>query len=266
MCSRCLFLVAILSLGDVVVPEASPTSLQCSGAASRIALEITIRSTRNASGEWITRLEGHKETDNRTDNLVMGFKKRVIECGEKQSFFFEGVFGEKPTEAYDGLLFHPKCGKNAAITNMGRSVEKLNGEERFSGVAYTNRPLRLNELFEVVVNKREGSKFGYFMGIGITTTAPDDGEIPAHMNSLKTGTWALYHNHVYHNGNLLQGNRKKNLDNLQVGDRIGLMITDSRTLLIFINGKEEAAASNVPSHVYGMFECFGDLSKVTLTS
>ncbi|XP_046391948.1 neuralized-like protein 4 [Ischnura elegans] len=249
-----------------VAISSEPLEQSCTGGSLRSAFDFSIVSRKNESGHRVTKVEGHRVIDNGTDRVQVDFKHRVVECQGRQTLHFEGLFGDNVIAPKDPLRFHPKCGKNVAITNNGKTIEKLNGEERLYGVAFTNRPLRINELFEVVVNHKSGSKFNYFMGIGVTTVSPNDGDTPNHINSLKSGTWVLYHNQLYNNGNLVMNNRKTHVDHLKVGDRIGLMRTDSGTLSLFINGKEEAIASNVPYPVYGVFECYGDIIKVTMTS
>ncbi|XP_046392142.1 neuralized-like protein 4 isoform X2 [Ischnura elegans] len=272
MAGRFLFLAAAMILWSgisdhgAVAVSSEPLEQRCSGAILRNAFDFSIVSRRNESGEWVTKVEGQRVIDNGTDKVQVDFKQRVVECQGRQTVHFEGVFGENPIAPKDPLRFHPKCGKNVAITNNGKTIEKINGEERLYGVAFTNRPLRINELFEVVVNHKTGSKFNFFMAIGVTTASPNDGDIPNHLNSLKFGTWMLYHNRLYNNGNVVMDNRKTHLDHLKVGDRIGLMRNESGTLSLFINGTEEVIASNVPYPVYGVFECYGDAIKVTMTS
>ncbi|XP_046391925.1 neuralized-like protein 4 isoform X2 [Ischnura elegans] len=251
----------------VVASSSGTQDSDCAGAVTRSTFEYSIVSRRNESGDWVSKVEGRRVIENGTDTVQMDFKQRVVECQGRQTLHFEGVFGgERRTEpAADRLTFHPNCGTNVAISNGGRTVKKINDQERFHGVGFSNRHLKINESFEVTIDLRSGNKFGYILGIGITTISPNDGEIINHANSLRSGTWMMYHNNVYNNGNILLKDRQQNLDQLKAGDRVGVRRNQSGSLFLAINGKEQAVASSVPYPVYGVLELFGDMVAVTLT-
>lgn len=51
----------------------------------------------------------------------------------------------------DALLFHEKCGTLIKLSNNNKTAERRRPLDEFNnGVVMTNRPLRHNEMFEVV--------------------------------------------------------------------------------------------------------------------
>ena len=52
------------------------------------------------------------------------------------------------------LLFHPMHGTNSAITNSGRTAIRPNATGEFNdAIVMSNRPLKDNELFEVIIER-----------------------------------------------------------------------------------------------------------------
>lgn len=53
----------------------------------------------------------------------------------------------------DALLFHEKCGTLIKLSNNNKTAERRRPLDEFNnGVVMTNRPLRHNEMFEVIAN------------------------------------------------------------------------------------------------------------------
>ncbi|XP_071451428.1 neuralized-like protein 4 [Hetaerina americana] len=228
---------------------------------------IVVESKMNQTGAWETTFNAEQAHTNTSDATKLDLKHSVVECDGKQILRISGVFRDSAKGSlFPALRFHERCGTNIAITNKGRTVQKLNTEDRINAVAITNRPLRSNELFEVRVD-RKVIKDGFFMGIGMTSLRPDKDPIPPHLNSLKVGTWMFYHSHTFHNGTMVVKTYARNLDVTQAGDRVGVMRSDMGTLHLFYNGVDQGpAASNLPADLYGGLELYGDFSQITIVS
>lgn len=258
-----IFFLVIFTFHESIVsnPEDNPS---CLASASK-GFNLAMHSQKNQTGEWMTKFTVDGEMDNKTDTLILNLIHKIVRCGDRQIFRIEGTISDTQMDNIrQRLIFYHKCGKNIAITNNGRTVQKLNGEDRLNAVAFTIRPLKANELFELKVEKKV-HKLGYFMGIGVTTISPYEIDIPEHMN--RKGTWMLYHNHVFHDGNFLIKENSQNLDKLQVGERVGIMRSSYGTLHLFINGTNKGqVASNIPELIFGVFEFYGDLAQATLIS
>ncbi|XP_046396455.1 neuralized-like protein 4 [Ischnura elegans] len=246
-------------------PSSAPQCVEVPGKSFRLIVE----SKRNHSGAWETKFRALRDQSNAsssTDAAVLDIKHSVEDCDGRHVLHISGLFADSAGESnIPALRFHPRCGSNIAITNEGRTVQKLNAEDKINAVSLTNRPLRPNEIFEVKLDKKV-HKEGYFMGIGLTTLSPDSDTIPAHLNGLKAGTWMYYHNHIFNNGSYLVKAYTRSLDQTQVGERIGVMRSDMGTLHYFHNGVDLGpAASNLPPNLYAGLELYGDMAQMTIT-
>ncbi|KAG8229463.1 hypothetical protein J437_LFUL005568 [Ladona fulva] len=254
-----LFFAALANFGSTEC-NTSPKTEQ--------SFSLSLQSKKFEREKWINSFSLNGYLSNESDALLLDLQHEIVNCGGERKFHIQGTLKEAPFKNLsDGLAFHPKCGINVALFNNGHSLKKLNVEDRINGVVFTNRPLKINEVFEVKVDNKI-NKLGYFMGIGVTTHSPNEIEaIPGHYNGVKTGTWMLYHNHVFNNGNVLIKENDQHLDKLQVGDRVGIMISEFGSLHLFINGADKGpVASGIPSSMSGIFEFYGDVAQVTLTS
>lgn len=64
----------------------------------------------------------------------------------------------------DALLFHEKCGTLIKLSNNNKTAERRRPLDEFNnGVVMTNRPLRHNEMFEVLNhNSSDGELAGRY--------------------------------------------------------------------------------------------------------
>ncbi|XP_046392316.1 neuralized-like protein 4 [Ischnura elegans] len=175
---------------------------------------------------------------------------------------------EDPAVAIDGrsiekLRFHEMGGKNTFFVNNYRTAFRPNDGEN-NGVVFTKEHLKWNQLFEVQI-ERPTSKFPYGLGIGITTNNPNELAIPDHMNTLKAGTWMYYDRRQFHNSTLIIKDIGRNIDELQRGDQIGIMIKDPGVLHIFINVNDMGPGSKgIPAGVHGVVELRGKTVQVSI--
>ncbi|KAI0236390.1 Neuralized-like protein 4 [Lamellibrachia satsuma] len=189
--------------------------------------------------------------------------------------FVSAIFNEITNEAIaeatyvhsnERLVFHERCGTLIKLTNGRRTAERKRPLDEFNnGVVMTNRPLREEEIFEIrldmLVDKWSGS-----IEVGITTHNPTTLDFPATMTNMRSGTIMMSGCGILTNG---KGTRREygayNLDELQEGDRIGLMKKTSGALHYYINGVDQGVASaRTPSMVWGVVDLYGMAVKVTI--
>ncbi|KAB7508105.1 Neuralized-like protein 4 [Armadillidium nasatum] len=168
--------------------------------------------------------------------------------------------------ASERLRFHERAGILVRLSGNRRTAERKRPLEEFNnGVVMTHRPLKINELFEIRID-RLVDKWSGSIEVGITTHNPNHVEFPATMTSMRSGTIMMSGSAILTNG---KGTVKEygnfNLDELKEGDRIGMMIKEERNLHYFINGQEQGiAASNVPSPVWAVVDLYGMTVKVSI--
>ncbi|KAM7309654.1 neuralized-like protein 4 [Ixodes scapularis] len=163
------------------------------------------------------------------------------------------------------LLFHPRCGGRALVTNGGRTARRPSALDGFNNaVVLTNRALRADELFEVVL-EQQVSKWTGSIDIGVTMFPPHLLEFPTTMTNVRSGTWIMTGCGVMHNGTEVLVDYCRNLDTLQVGDRVGVKRTSDGSLHFFINGADQGvAARNVPARVYGVIDLYGQTAQASV--
>lgn len=133
-----------------------------------------------------------------------------------------------------------------------------------NGVVFTKRSLRLNELFEVRLD-RLVTKWAGSVEIGVTVHHPEDFEYPLTMTNVNTGTWMMTGVGIMHNGITVVNQYGVNLDVLRVGDRVGAMVKSNGSLHFYVNGVDQGeAAKNIPFGVYGVVDLYGQAAQVTI--
>ncbi|KAG8236097.1 hypothetical protein J437_LFUL000459 [Ladona fulva] len=245
MTSKCVLMVVILlTLEHFTIGLESDEICKDSQNTSR-SMGISIKGWKNETGNWVTKFSAWKDTKIPSSNMSIDISQKVIECAGREIVYMEGIVNDVSFEdSNQELRFHPNCGKNAAISNDGRSVVKLNLDDPVNGVVLTNRPLKNNELFEMRLDKKN-TKFQYSFCIGVTTYAPNGFNIPDHMYNLKFLMEFVF----------------------DVGDRVGVMRNNFGTLHYFVNGVDMGpAASNVPYPIYGVFELYYNTVKATIVN
>ncbi|XP_046401659.1 neuralized-like protein 4 [Ischnura elegans] len=268
----CLVLsfLLLIAVGTIAEDASNPT---CEARASSTqTLNLFINSKKDEAGEWFTTFHASK-TDPRNTNIILNMTQTVYQCSNGQAVKIQGVIRgttanstENKAQTSGRLTFHPKCGTNIAIIEDGRSAQKIRMGEALNGVLLTNRPLKRDELFEVRLDKL-GTKFNYGLGIGVTSYAPESFTIPDHMFHLKSGNWMFYNTAVYIHGAESVKNYGKNVYDMKVGDRVGVMVNKLGTLHFFIKGEDQGpAASNMPSTLHGAFELNYNAAKGTIVN
>ena len=168
-------------------------------------------------------------------------------------------------ELGDQLLFHPRCGLQAAVVNGGTTAHRPNAQSDFNhGVVLTARPLRPDEIFEVVLDQVV-MKWAGSIEIGVTAHRPEDLEFPATMTNIRSGTWMMTGNGVMHNGVTILDDYGRSLDRLNTGDRVGVVRRANGVLHFYVNGEDQGpAAGHIPCNVYGVVDLYGQAAQVSI--
>lgn len=154
---------------------------------------------------------------------------------------------------------------HAAVVSGGTTAHRPNAQSDFNhGVVLTSRPLKPNELFEVVLD-RVVTKWAGSIEIGVTTLRPEELDYPATMTNVRSGTWMMTGNGVMHNGMTVLDDYGKSLDRLGTGDRVGVVRRANGVLHFFVNGQDQGpAAGHVPDRVFGVVDLYGQAAQVSV--
>ncbi|XP_039266317.2 neuralized-like protein 4 [Styela clava] len=212
---------------------------------------VTIVSDSTVSLPQVSNLQ-----DSLTFSEVLFDRRNRSKMLQHQSCFLDG----------ESLVFYAKCGSLIQLLEGGMTAVRSHHQDEFNnGVVMTNRTLKNDELFEIKLNALT-DKWSGSIEMGVTTHAPDLLEIPSTMTNLRSGTVMLSGCGIITNG---KGSRKHyldfHLDELKVGDHIGLMRKEEGTLHFFINGVDQGvAANNIPPHIYGVVDLYGRAVSVSI--
>lgn len=165
------------------------------------------------------------------------------------------------------IAFHEKCGSRITLGNQRQSASRnYSGSEFDNGLVFSEFFLPERTLFEVVVEKKTRNWSGS-LAIGVTKCNPNDLDpIPDRASRLTGGTWVLSGSSVLKDGRTILDDYSRNLEELAVGDRVGVILTDGRALHFHINGEDMGcAAKDVPKNVYVVIDVFGRCCEIKLS-
>ncbi|XP_068632829.1 neuralized-like protein 4 [Battus philenor] len=168
--------------------------------------------------------------------------------------------------AQDRIRFHPRCGILVLLSNNNKSAERARPLDDYNnGVVMTHRPLYDDEIFEIRID-RLVDKWSGSIEVGVTSHNPATIRFPSTMTNMDSGTVMLSGCKVLINGHgtcMEYGNF--NLDELRVGDTIGMMRKSSGQLHYYINGIDQGvAADKVDQQVWGVVDLYGMTVKVSI--
>ncbi|XP_071445365.1 neuralized-like protein 4 [Hetaerina americana] len=283
MIGRMSALMLALLLGSASVirsgaeQEVKPEGGVCSdteGTGDVFTLSVS-RKLNHSSGEWLRTFSARKVHPGKSAGGILELEasQGSVECDGKGIMHVRVVVKEVPgngsgvsgADTGDRLRFHPRHGKNAIISDNGRSVQKIDINDPLNAVVFTHRPLRNDELFEVRLDKRT-VKQNHCFALGVMTHSPDTVQILPSMHTLKNGTWVYHNDAIYSAGTKLSG-YVRDLNKIQEGERLGVVRRENGSIHFTINGLELGpAVSNIPQPVHGIFEVWYDAVKGTIVS
>lgn len=162
--------------------------------------------------------------------------------GEKTKRTIKSTFGHLIPSKAD-LRFHHLHGRNARISEDGLVASRPNALCEFNAaIVMSSRSLRDNELFEVMVEQMVDRWSGN-LEAGVTTIRPEDMVFPNTMTDLDHDTIMLSGSSIMQGGNTVTNKFNCNLDDLNVGSRVGVMRKSDGTLHYFIDGVDVGIAA-----------------------
>ncbi|XP_076085064.1 neuralized-like protein 4 isoform X3 [Mytilus galloprovincialis] len=165
------------------------------------------------------------------------------------------------------LRFHLVHGQNAVIVNNGRTATRPNATGEFNdAIIMSNRPLKDNELFEIIIEKMV-DRWSGSIEAGVTAIKPEDLEFPNTMTDIDYDTWMLSGSAIMQDGTTIRNGYPLDLDLVTVGCRLGMMRCSDGTLHFYYNGRDQGVAcSDISTSVFAVIDLYGQCSQVSITS
>ncbi|PIK52959.1 putative neuralized-like protein 4-like [Apostichopus japonicus] len=198
------------------------------------------------------------------DSIITGVL--ALKPDEKSAISLPEEVEPEVPNSEDRHQFHLCHGKNVTLVNNGKTAFRPNYSEEFNfAIVLSSKPLKNGELFEVqledMIYRWSGS-----LVIGVTSQKPEDVDLPSTLTDLSTQTWILSGTSIIHDGLVFNSTFPIDLDQLQVGTRIGLVRHEDGTVDIVLDGEEKYQAfTDVPEEVYGIFDLYGQCCQLTVT-
>ncbi|XP_046396753.1 neuralized-like protein 4 [Ischnura elegans] len=234
------------------------------------SLTLSLTSWRNSEGEWVAEMSARKEVNNSMRNVSVEMEHKIFECNGKTVILMTGreVFGDHGQEIVkEEIFFNVRHGKNAFITDGGRSAIRKNPENHEGhGTLFSSRPLMDDELFEVRVASKISDWGGTSIGIGVTAIPISSfSSSTLWMMVIENQTWMMYDENIFVDGDENKENYGTSLSSLDIGDKVGVQRTSNGTLHFFVNGVDQGiAAIGIPRDVHAVVDLLRDFVAVAI--
>ncbi|XP_012271059.1 neuralized-like protein 4 isoform X2 [Orussus abietinus] len=159
--------------------------------------------------------------------------------------------------------FYENHGRNVELERktVARRVASYN-----QGVVMTSRPLIKGKMFQVRIDK-VNDRWVSGMLCGVSCVSPEKASFPLTALGFKKHSWIICSDWVSHNGIKVKTKYGTNLESLQSGSTVGLLIDEDSTLHLYINGVDQGiAATDLPPYVYGVIDLYGQCEQVSIVS
>ncbi|XP_057662897.1 neuralized-like protein 4 [Diorhabda carinulata] len=160
--------------------------------------------------------------------------------------------------------FHENHGRNIEIVNNKTTARRVASYNQ--GITIIQKPLEPNTKVEVVIEELE-SRWKSSLIIGIIAGIPERLSLPVNALSLKPPCCVIANDWLAINGVKSCSNYGERLDSLKVGDKVGIIFTETKCLQLCINGiEEEPLAVNFPKNltVYAVFDLYGQCQQIRI--
>ncbi|XP_037089582.1 LOW QUALITY PROTEIN: neuralized-like protein 4, partial [Pollicipes pollicipes] len=168
---------------------------------------------------------------------------------------------------WGGNRFHSRCGDSIILSNGSRTAERSQASHEFNhGLVFSHSPLRDEQLFEVVIERKVSSWSGGIQ-IGVTPCNPCTLELPASANDLRNGTWIMSGISVSRDGRSVIDIYGSDLDQLAEGDTVAVSRSHDGELVFYVNGSPQGVAgTGLPSQVWAVVDLYGKCAQASVTN
>ncbi|XP_023215732.1 neuralized-like protein 4 isoform X1 [Centruroides sculpturatus] len=158
--------------------------------------------------------------------------------------------------------FHENRGKNIQLLHGNLTAKRIASYNQ--GIVVSSKPLPRDQLFQVRIDKLH-TKWTSSLQIGIIAVSPEKLHFPVSAFSLRKSSWIICGDSVFQNSIKVKGRYGPNLDSLQTGHVIGIMIDTENRLHLFVNNIDQGiAARNIPAICYALVDVYGQCEQVSI--
>lgn len=158
--------------------------------------------------------------------------------------------------------FHENRGKNIQLLQGNLTAKRTASYNQ--GIVVSSKPLPRDQLFQVRIDKLN-TRWTSSLQIGIIAVSPEKLHFPVSAFSLRKSSWIICGDSVFQNGIKVKGHYGPNLDSLQIGHIVGIMIDTENRLHLFVNNVDQGiAARNIPVTCYALVDVYGQCEQISI--
>ncbi|XP_041377381.1 neuralized-like protein 4 [Gigantopelta aegis] len=158
--------------------------------------------------------------------------------------------------------FHGNHGKNICLS--GGNITASRQSSYNQGIVVTSKALPRKKIFQVRIDKLN-PKWSSSIIVGVLGFVPDRYNFPGTAISIKKSAVVIQGDSVFTSGNKIKERYGPNLDNLQVGHFVGVVVDDDNCLHLYVNGVDQGvAARDIPNSCYALVDVYGQCEQVTI--
>ena len=167
------------------------------------------------------------------------------------------------TEVSPDLAFHANRGRNVALGQSNTTARRHSSYNQ--GIVMSCRPLPTDTVFQVTISHLS-PRWSSSLAVGLTGLSPDKLHLPVALLGLKREAWVLAGDGLYHNGIKVRGSYGPNLESLQVGHSVGVLVDAQRRLHLYVNGVDQGVAcGDIPAKVHAVFDMYGMCDELVIS-
>ncbi|XP_025114400.1 E3 ubiquitin-protein ligase TRIM33-like [Pomacea canaliculata] len=214
-----------------------------------------------SSAEWSQEVVGRiKDELLKLEELKTKFKKKssFASCSFKVETTVKQIKLNAPPPVF---VFHDNCGNNIRLTNGNRTAEKKMQQAFCNAVVVSRDPMLANVLYEVRVDSVTDKE--NYLELGVTRNSPAHVSV-THSSAYVKDSVIIAPGKVCYQQERVPIPLANELKGLKVGSRVGVLVTSSNDLHLYINGQDlGVAANNVTQPWFAVFDIGSLVNQVT---
>ncbi|XP_059483047.1 neuralized-like protein 4 [Neocloeon triangulifer] len=160
--------------------------------------------------------------------------------------------------------FHPRCGQRVVLSE-GRTVARRSLADFNCGLVFSSTPLEPGRPFIVRIDSKVNTWSGS-IEVGATALDPDlMAELPLSATDLAQETFVMSGGSVLKDGHSLLELYGTDLDTLQEGDTVGVLLNHQGELEFLVNGESQGVAeASPPPRLFALVDIYGKCVQVSV--
>ncbi|XP_033095414.1 neuralized-like protein 4 [Anneissia japonica] len=166
------------------------------------------------------------------------------------------------SQVYYTEEFHQNHGKNISLSCANMTARRTASYNQ--GIAISRHMLARQQKFEVKL-ERLSSRWTSSIQIGVIGQSPEKFIFPVSATSIKKSAWIISGDSLFHNTIKVHDQIGPDLNKLQVGCTVGVLVDEKSCLHLLVNGMDHGVvADDIPHHCHAVVDLYGQCEQVSI--